>query len=250
MSNTTFSFAFITDPQIGMKSPNGLEGPGSDKERLMKAIDYVNSNDIDLALFAGDHINRADSQEELDVFLRCVEKFEVPYYGVAGNHDLHADPTVESIYAKRGAPDGFSFVHKRAFFHGLNASRLRGDWGAETQAQAWTELESAFQQIEEECTKRFVVMHWPLFACHPDEEESYWNMPNRREIVDFFKDNSVTCVLSGHYHQDIDSEWNGVRFVSGIGTSRPIQYPEETSFKVVTVFDGGWSVRRVSVEDH
>ena len=32
-----------------------------------------------------------------------------------------------------------------------------------------------------------------------------------------------------------------------MSTSRPLFYPEEVAFKMVTVFDGGWSARRVSV---
>ncbi len=34
MRDFSFEFAFITDPQIGMNSPNGLDGPDSDRSRL------------------------------------------------------------------------------------------------------------------------------------------------------------------------------------------------------------------------
>ena len=42
MSSDPFCFAFIADAQIGMNSPAGLRGPGSDKERLDAAVAYVN----------------------------------------------------------------------------------------------------------------------------------------------------------------------------------------------------------------
>ena len=64
----------------------------------------------------------------------------------------------------------------------------------------------------------------------------------------FFKASKITCVLSGHRHQDIDIVWQDVRLIMSIGTSNWHHYPEETSFKLVTVFDDGFSVRRVSVE--
>ena len=249
MDNTPFSFAFVTDPQIGMNSPQGLNGPGSDRGRLEFAIDFINTNGIDFTIFGGDHINSTDSDEELDIFLECVARLEVPHYGVTGNHDLSDPREDESIYTQRNAPDGFSFIHKNVFFYGLNASRLRGNWGEDLQREGWDELKGAFGSLGEDCTARFVVMHWPLFASHPCEEETYWNMQNRGELVDFFRENNVTCVLSGHWHQDIDAVWNGVRFSTSIGLSKPIQYPEETSFKVITVFEGGWSIRRVSVEN-
>ena len=62
MGNDVFSFAFIADPQIGMNSPSGLCGPGSDKERLDAAIAYVNEKEIDFVVFGGDQINEADDE--------------------------------------------------------------------------------------------------------------------------------------------------------------------------------------------
>jgi hypothetical protein len=90
-------------------------------------------------------------------------------------------------------------------------------------------------------------MQWPLFNYHPREEDTYWNMPNRDKLIDLFKRNKVSCVLSGHWQQDIDAIWNGISLIMSVGTSLPLQHPEELSFKIVTVFEGGWSVRRVSL---
>ena len=49
--------------------------------------------------------------------------------------------------------------------------------------------------------KLFVVMHWPLCVSYPDEEDSYFHMPNRYDIIDFFVEQRVSCVLAGHLHQ-------------------------------------------------
>jgi len=248
MENQNFSFAFIADPQIGMNSPFGLNGPGSDGKRLEYAVKYINENDIDLALFGGDHINEPQSGEQLDVFMECLSNLKVPYYGIPGNHDQLHPNYKESIYFGRNAPNSFSVTHKGVFFLGLNASMLRRDFGEGPQQEEWDFMQNQFKQAPVNCTHRFVVMHWPLFNRHPEEEDTYWNMPNRKQLITFFKDHDVSCVLSGHWQQDIDANWNGVSLITSIGTSMPLQYPEELSFKVITVFEEGWLARRVSVE--
>ncbi|MDP7397779.1 MAG: hypothetical protein QGF67_14525 [Lentisphaeria bacterium] len=78
--------------------------------------------------------------------------------------------------------------------------------------------------------------------------QTYRDAKDRHELAQFFTDSKITCVFSGHIHQDIDIVWEGVRLITSIGTSNWHHYPEETAFKLVTVFDGGFSVRRASAE--
>ncbi|MFM1549195.1 MAG: metallophosphoesterase family protein [Lentisphaeria bacterium] len=238
-----FTFAFITDPQIGMKSPHGLHADDSDRVRLDRSVDFINSADVDLVVFGGDHIDEVDSEEQRDLFLAGAGRLNVPWYGVRGNHDQ--DP----VYATHEAtPNRFVLNHKGCFFVGFNACALRGNFGPESQAAEWAYLRDAIGTAPADATHRFVIMHWPLFILHPDEEDSMYNMPNRHELAQFFTDSKITCVFSGHIHQDIDIVWEGVRLITSIGTSNWHHYPEETAFKLVTVFDGGFSVRRASAE--
>ena len=249
MSSEVFSFAFITDPQIGMNSPSGLRGPGSDKERLDHAIGYVNENEIDFVVFGGDQINNAGDENtdpQLDVLEKSLSALTVPHYGVIGNHE-QGDPAQDWKYIERELPIRFSLSHGNTFLVGINSSWLRGDFGDEYSQEEWDYLGSQFSQAPPDCKHRFVVMHWPLFSSHPREADTYWNMPNRNKLIDLFKRHEVSCVLSGHWQQDIDARWHGISLITSVGTSLPLQYPEELSFKVVTVFEDGWSVRRVSV---
>ena len=250
MDTDVFSFAFITDPQIGMNSPSGLHGPGSDKERLDRAIAYINANEIDFVVFGGDQINNPGDEHtdsQLDVLEECLSALTVPYYGVIGNHE-QGNPTQSWKYIERRLPIRFAVSHKNAFFVGINSSWLRGDFGDKYLHKEWEYLESKLSEVPTNCKHRFVVMHWPLFNYHPLEEDTYWNMPNRNKLIDLFKKYKVSCVLAGHWQQDIDAYWHGISLITSVGTSKPLQYPEELSFKVVTVFEDGWSVRRVSVE--
>ena len=250
MKREVFRFAFITDPQIGVNSPSGLHGIGSDKERLDSAIAYINVNDIDFVVFGGDQINNANDENtdpQLDVLEESLSGLTVPYYGVIGNHE-QGDPTEEWKYIKRQLPVRFSITHKNAFLVGINSSWLRGDFGDKYQQEEWEYLEAEFSRVSATCEHRFVVMHWPLLNYHPTEEDTYWNMPNRVKLLDLFRQHNVSCVLSGHWQQDIDARWHGISLITSVGTSLPLQYPEELSFKVVTVFEDGWSAQRVSVE--
>jgi 3',5'-cyclic AMP phosphodiesterase CpdA len=249
MIKDPFRFAFVTDPQIGMNSPSGLDGPGSDKERLDSAIAYINENAIDFVVFGGDQINDPDNENtdaQLDALQASLSGLVVPYYGVVGNHD-QGDPDKNWKYIERRLPVRFSITHKNTFLVGINASWVRGAYGDKCQREEWEYLETQFTRVSACCRHRFVVMHWPLFNYHPKEEDTYWNMPNREKLIDLFRQHDVSCILSGHWHQDIDARWNGISLITSVGTSKPLQYPEELSFKVVTVFEDGWSVRRVSV---
>lgn len=110
-------------------------------------------------------------------------------------------------------------------------------------------MREEFAKIPDDCRQRWVVMHWPLLNFYPGEKGTYWNMPNREELIDFFVEQKVSCVLSGHFHQDVNVSWKGIPLVNCMSTNLPLQYPEQRAFKLITVFDDGWSIRRVSVAD-
>ena len=249
MSEDVFSFAFIADPQIGSNSPAGLRGPGSDKERLDRAISYINESEIDFAVLGGDQTGSADEEgtdAQLDALEESLSALAIPCYGVVGNHD-QGHPAQRWKYIERGLPVRFSITHKNSFLVGINSSWIRGEYGETYLQEEWEYLEAELSGAPAACEHRFVVMHWPLFNCHPGEEETFSNMPNREKLIDLFGQHGVSCVLSGHFHQDVDACWRGISLISGVGTSMHLPCPQELSFKIVTVFQDGWSARRVSV---
>ena len=249
MSNEIFGFAFITDAQIGMNSPSGLRGPGSDKERLDSAIKFINENDLDFLVLGGDQIDSRDDENtdaQLDILEESLSALDVPYYGVIGNHEQD-NAAQDWKYIQRGLPVRFSMSHKSLYLVGINASWIRGYLGEQCEEQEWSYLVEQLSLAPKNTKHRFVVMHWPLFSNNPHEEETYWNMSNRNKLIEVFKEHDVSCVLCGHWQQDIDACWQGVSLVTSVGTSLYLQYPEELAFKVVTVFDDGWSARRVAV---
>jgi 3',5'-cyclic AMP phosphodiesterase CpdA len=221
MSHDVFHFVFITDTQIGMNSPAGLHGAGSDKERLDSAIawinnglqtEHLNEHEIDFVVFGGDQINNPGDEKtaaQLDAFKASLSSLTVPYFGVVGNHDQE-HPDKDWQYKERRLPVRFSMTLKNTFLVGINASWIRGDFGDRYRQEEWEHLEAELARVPTSIGHRFVVMHWPLFIFHPREDETYWNMPNRGELVDLFKKHGVSCVLTGHWHADIDACWHGI----------------------------------------
>ena len=200
--------------------------------------------------FSGDQINDLTGERaetELDILEKCLGRLNVPYYGVTGNHDAW-EPEEKWPYIERGFTERFAFGHGNSYFVGLNSSWLRGCFEGDYHEREIAYMTEQFAKAPADCRHRFVVTHWPLFVEHPDEEDTYWNMPKRKDVVAAFKENNVSCVLSGHYHQDIDAIWHGVPLITSVGVCWSLQYPEVLSFRIVTVFPDGWSVRRSSVE--
>lgn len=250
MAKPDFRFAFIADPQIGMARHFmwPADGPQSDAKRLEFAVNWINTNDVDFVIFGGDQINDPRKEEEFDLFMSCVDKLKKPWYAVAGNHD-QLDPEGEpAVYTRRDGPNRFAFSHQGSFFVGFNSAWLKGDYGAEYQKREWDWLTARLQEKPADATHCFITMHHVLFATEPDEPNDYWNMPNRRELLELFMEHGVSCVLCGHWQNDADTNWRGLPLICGVGTAMPLQYPEELSFKDISVFQGGWQARRVSVE--
>ncbi len=244
-----FSFAYITDAQLGATC-FGLHRPGSASINLDRAIHYVNKSSVDFIVLGGDQIHQGEgslTDQQITAFERSIAKSKVPYYGVIGNHE-QGDPDKKWKYIERGLPVRFTLTHENMYMVGFNCSWLRGEFGDKYQMDEWDYIETQLKKAPAECEHRFIVMHWPLFIQHPEEEDTYWNMPNRHSVLDLFKKYNVSCILAGHRHHDINTTWNGINIITSIGTSTPTDYPEELSFKIVTVFEGGWSARRVSVE--
>lgn len=249
MSDKMFKFAFITDSQLGMNSPSGLRGPNSDKDRFDRAIAYVNGNDVEFVVLGGDQINDADGEdtdEQLDILEESLGALTVPYYGVPGNHE-QLTPGESCKYIERGLPVRFSLTHQNLYMVGINGSWLRGEYGDEYIEQEWEYLSTQLALAPADCNHRFVVMHWPLLDHFPVTEDDVRGMPNHARIIELYKAHGVTCVLSGHLHEDMDGRFHGVSMIASSGTADAIAGDE--SFKVITVFEDGWSVRRVAVGD-
>ena len=155
-----FTFAFLTDPQLGMNSPSGLDAPDSDKARLCAAVGMINESDAEFVILGGDQIHGGydvleDEQaveEQPDAVESALSGLNVPYYSVPGNHDFGRE-TDPRPYTDRGFPMRFTMQHKGVAFVEFSAVFLKGDHGRDRQEEEWSALRQAFAEIPADCTQ-------------------------------------------------------------------------------------------------
>ena len=209
-----FKFVQLSDPQLGM---GGYE---HDKAALRQAVEQVNALDCDFVVVCGDLVHHAADSSFRD-FLDIIGECEVPYYFVPGNHDVGKEPTKERLewYRREIGEDYYSFDHKGFRFVGVNSPLWKSPLEEETgKHDRWfTNL------LEESGRHRIVVIgHYPLFIKEPGEEENYSNLSvdKRTALLDLFTTHEVEAYLTGHRHETLLNEYQGIQLVTGETTSK------------------------------
>ncbi len=67
-----------------------------------------------------------------------------------------------------------------------------------------------------------VVGHFPIYIKDIDEEESYSNFPpeKRTELLALLKEKNAVAYLSGHKHEYLNNNYQGIKLVTGESTSK------------------------------
>lgn len=211
----SFSFVQICDPQLGM---GGYE---HDIATLKQAVKQINELDVDFAIFCGDLVNHASESSFAD-FKRIIAGLNIPYYNIPGNHDVGMVPTDSSLafYRSTMGEDYFSFYHKGVAFIFTNSLLWKTDIGEESwKHDAWF-IETMESVKNDE--RAIVAGHFPIYIEDIDEEKSYSSFPleKRTEILELLSDHHVSAYLSGHKHELILNNYQGIQLVSGESTSK------------------------------
>jgi 3',5'-cyclic AMP phosphodiesterase CpdA len=211
----SFSFIQLTDPQLGM---GGYE---HDVASLNQAVKQINEMEVDFVIFCGDLVHHASDSSFAD-FLQISAQLEVPYYVVPGNHDvgLVPDDTTLSGYRVLFGDDYYTFDHKGTTFVFTNTQLWKSDIGeASDMHDKW--FRSTLENVKNK-NRVVVVGHYPLFIKTPGEEEIYSNLPQglRVEILDLFEKNNVAAYLTGHRHEFIQHNYQGIQLVTAETTSK------------------------------
>lgn len=210
------SFVQICDTQLGMG------GYKHDLNTFMQAVKQVNDLNPDFVLICGDLVHHATDSSYSD-FLKIREKFKMPCYIAAGNHDVGNIPndSTLSYYRKAIGKDYYEFKNKGYSFIVTNTQLWKHDIGEESEKHdRW------FQEtLKNQIMKRhpvFVIGHFPIYIEQPDEDERYFNFPpgKRQEILTLFLKNNVLAYLSGHTHRTIINRYENIQLVSGETTSK------------------------------
>ena len=214
-SEKSFSFVQVCDPQLGM---GGYE---HDLGTLQQAIDQINELDVDFVIFCGDLVNHA-TDSSFEDFIQLRDELRIPGYVVPGNHDVGLTPTDSSlaVYREKFGDDYFDMRHKGTRFIFVNTQLWKKNIGEEsTVHDEWFETALSDKKRKE---RLIVAGHYPLYIKQPNEEEVYANLPldKRQQVLQLLDDSGVSAYLTGHKHEFVENNYNGVLLVSGESTSR------------------------------
>jgi len=216
-----FFFIVVADPQLFFKQ--------QDDQNWLTTISHINCLKPDFVVVCGDLIQASNKPSNwknpkeikqynylADTYLKGAQKLkrEIPLYNVAGNHDVSASPTKETIewYHQRFGPVWYSFTHKKSLFVVLESNLIKDPQNAPDLAKKqliWLQ-ETLNSTKKNTFTHKFVFMHHPLCLKSPTEANDYFNMPKkvRSELFSIFHKFNIKAVFSGHYHRNA-IVWDG-----------------------------------------
>ncbi len=162
-------------------------------------------------IVCGDMIHQAGDKKAIEAYLEQAKKLDaaIKLYHVAGNHDVGAEFTAESIklYENYFGRLYYSFEHENSLFIVLESTSLK-DAGDKLAAWSIEQTEWLKRTLSDSDQKnyvhKFVFLHHPLVLNDMNEAEEYFNFPfsMRNELIELFKAHHVDIVFSGHLHQN------------------------------------------------
>jgi predicted phosphodiesterase len=211
----SFSFVQLCDPQLGMGEYE------DDKARFEQAVRQINALGADFVLICGDFVQHASDSSFAD-YIEIRNGLNVPFYEVPGNHDIGRVPNDTTLAAYRSifGKDYFEFMHEDTRFVLVNTLLWKTDIGKESSMHDdW--FRTTLQKSDGN-GRVIVAGHFPIFTKDPGEEENYFNLPpeKRLELLQMFKENNVVAYLSGHKHELITHNYEGIQLVSGESTAK------------------------------
>lgn len=221
-----------------------VEGFAWDAARYAEAITAANTLRPDFVVMGGDMVDDPESEEQLEALLRITADLD-PAIGmrwVPGNHDIGADtvvPTPHSIdkYREAFGRDYYAFDHLDVRFVVLNTVVI--DHPEHVPGELEEQMAFFAREVDRavETGRRIVLFgHHPLFLHHPDEEDTYWNIPMERRAVllDLVRRGGITHGFAGHWHRNAIARAGAFEMV----TSGPVGYPlgdDPSGFRTVRV---------------
>ena len=248
-------------------------GPAEGIKVLAQAVEDSNLLDPDLVMTVGDLVNGYNQtevwMEQMEEFQFTMSKLNMPWFPVAGNHDIYWRKDAkkpeskpprehEESYEKHFGPLWYWFEHKNTGFltlfsdEGHPDGRARDFGDIEQQQISKAQLNWIAAELEKMKHLRhiFVFLHHP-FWWGQRYPSSNWDEVHKLLV----KNGNVRAVLAGHIHQ---MRYDGVRDGIGYyalattgGSLTPgMQYEYFGllhQFNVVTVRSNGFSMASIPV---
>ncbi len=201
------------------------------QEVLKAAVDDINSlENISFVVFTGDNID-SSKYENLEAFLKIINKLNVPYYLVFGNHDVFKSSGLskarylEIVRSHNWfyRPSKPNYVFKRGEFVFIVLDGAKETIPGSNGYYKAATLEWFDQQLTKYKKKHVVVFqHFPIIP--PTEERSHQVYKPEDYMAVLNRHDNVIAIVSGHYHTNKEKMENGVYHVNSpslIGVTNP-----------------------------
>lgn len=186
-----FRFGIISDRTGGMRP--GIFEDAVDKLELLQPEFVMSVGD----LIEGDTEDPAVWTAQWDEFEPIVERLSMPFYFVAGNHDI-TNKALLNVWKERRGDPWYEFVYKDVLFLVLHTEDIVGGGiGPEQIAYA------------RETLREHADVRWTLVFCH----RPLWLSPGGTgyDAIDEALGDRNFTVFSGHYHHYLKDESDRMR---------------------------------------
>jgi outer membrane protein assembly factor BamB len=189
----SFTFAYFSDTHLGLQGRNFEECRALVREIAegMRPALAINGGDVTDYGWAG----------EYDAYARVLEGLPYPVHHVPGNHDVRWAPRGLQIFRERVGAPFRSFDHGGVHFVLLDSTVPLSHWGHYESAQLrW--LEGDLRRVGRRTPVLVFTHHW---TGRPPEP-----VDNERALYRVLEPYNVKLVFTGHGHQDLLWEWEGL----------------------------------------
>lgn len=190
------TFAFLADTHIGTAI-------GADD--LRNSVRDINKlENIDFVILAGD-ATEYDLRGELDTVKAIMDKLNVPYHIIPGNHELKWSASGGEKFRKLFGDDKFHVEYKGFHFIGINQGPLMrmGEGFIAREDLNWTKKQ--LRRIWPKSRPVFIVTHYPIDH----------TVTNSYDFLEIIKHYNVQAILHGHGHGNRFNNYSDVRGIMG-----------------------------------
>ncbi len=188
---------------------------------LKAAVEDINKlNGVSFVVFTGDNINRPN-EEDLAEFVRIVNKLNVPYYMVIGNHEVFKSNGLSkqrymevirenNMFFKQRTPDYYFRKGDFGFIIADGAKEIIP--GANGYFKEST-LQFVDKQLSKHKNLKFVILqHFPLLAPMESRSHSTYKADEYLKLLD--KHSNVIAIVSGHFHTNNEKMQDGIYHIN------------------------------------
>ncbi|WP_020208453.1 metallophosphoesterase family protein [Gilvimarinus chinensis] len=220
-----FQFAIVTDRTGGLRP--GVFSEAVDKLNLLQPEFVVSVGD----LIEGYTEDRAQLETEWNEFDSMVQRLDMPFFYLAGNHD-YTNEVMADVWRERYGDSYYHFVYRDVLFVMLNSND-----GGKTHTFSQQQIDWLGQTLKANPKPKWTLIftHAPLWD-RPDSDR--WS-----DIEALLSDRKYT-VFAGHHHRYVKDKRHGRKYFTlattgGVTSGRGTRFGEFDHVVWVTMSDEG-----------